>query len=357
MKQIRETFNDDPEFHVTYAQMNVLKGDEAAATESLVRALELKPDHMPAMDALAKIGWLAKIYENPRDATSLVYVKSESVREYLEEYVWNQTERTPDYFLEQLGYHASEKRFDVAFAAAERACHGATGTVLERAVAGKIAALRDLSRTAEAIAASHAFLKEHEGSAAVWVELSGCHARAGDSKAADEAVERALKVDPGEPMALALKFWPADRENLAEVLAVLPKLQAWSDAHPTVAGAWRSLARAKLLTGADDEAFALFQKAVALAPDNDDLRSEWWSDLAKLERFEEIIADTKTLGDMTTRSWQLRWNEAEAYRGLKRMMEARGCFMQLNADETLAIDVRKRAKRAANELMAAPAAS
>ena len=53
------------------AQMSLMKGDEAGATEALVRALELKPDHMPAMDALAKLGWLAKIYENPRDAASL----------------------------------------------------------------------------------------------------------------------------------------------------------------------------------------------------------------------------------------------------------------------------------------------
>ena len=356
LKQVRETFADDPDFQVTYAQMSLMKGDEAGATEALVRALELKPDHMPAMDALAKLGWLAKIYENPRDAASLVYVKGESVREYLEEYVWNQGERTADYFVEQMGYHASEKRFDVALAAAERGIEGALGRTRERATSGKIAALRDLGRTDDAIAAAKAFLDENEGSAAVWIELSGCYARAGNSEGAEQAVDRALAVDPGDPMALALKFWPADRENLMEVKEALPKLQAWTEAHPEVAGTWRSLARAKLATGAEEEALALFEKAVGLAPENDDLRSELWAELAKLNRYQEVIDDTKKLADMTTRSWQLRWNEAEAYRGLKRLMEARGCFMQINSDETLAIDIRKRAKRAAGDLAAPPSA-
>jgi tetratricopeptide (TPR) repeat protein len=350
LRQIRETFADDPEFHVTVAQMSVMKGDEATATESLVKALELKPDHMPAMDALAKLGWLAKIYENPRDAGSLVYVKAESLKEYLEEHVWNQGERTPEYFLEQMGYHASEQRFEVALAAADRATSGAAGTTLERATSGKVSALRELGRTDEAIAFAEAFLAANEGSAAVWVELSGCQARAGNTEAADQSVERALQVDPGDPMALALKFWPADRENLMDVKEALPKLESWAEAHPTVAGTWRSLARAKLVTGQEEEALAMFRKAVELAPDHDDLRSEWWAELAKLERYHDVVEDSKTLADMTKRSWQLRWNEAEAYRGLKRLMEARGCFMQLNADESLAIDIRKRAKRAATEL-------
>jgi tetratricopeptide (TPR) repeat protein len=156
-------------------------------------------------------------------------------------------------------------------------------------------------------------------------------------------------------MALALKFWPAERENLMELKDSVPKLEAWCSTHPEVAGAWRSLARAKLTTGAVDDALALFDKAVALAPEDDDLRSEWWAELAKLERYDAVIADSTKVSDMAKRSWQLRWNEAEAYRGLSRGMEARACFMQLNADESLAIDIRKRAKRAAAELGAAPA--
>ncbi|MBM4360034.1 MAG: tetratricopeptide repeat protein [Deltaproteobacteria bacterium] len=350
LKQIRDTFADDPDFHVTYAQMHVMKGDEAAATESLVKALELKPDHMPAMDALAKLGVLAKIYENPRDATSLVYVKSESLREYLEEQVWSQGDRHPEYFLEQMGYHASEQRHEVALAAADRALVGASGAQAERAAAGKVAALRELGRNDDAIAAAKAFLAEHEASASVWIELSGCHARAENTSDADAAVERALTIDPGDSMALALQFWPADRTNLVEVKEAIPNLEDWCEKHPSVAGAWRSLARAKLTTGAEEEALGLFDKAVVLAPNDDDLRSEYWSELAKLERYQAVIDDSRKLADMAKRSWQLRWNEAEAYRGLARVMEARACFMQLNADDSLAIDVRKRAKRAAMEL-------
>lgn len=354
MKVIRDTFADDPDFHVSHAQMLVMKGDESAATEALVKALELKPDHMPAMDALAKLGVLAKIYENPRDATSLVYVKRESVREYLEEQVWSQAERTADYFLEQLGYHASERRFDVALAAADRALASGDAAAAERAMAGKITALRELDRSDDAIAAGKAFLETTPSAASVWVELSGAYAKAGQTAASDEAIERALAIDPGDAMALALKFWPADRENLMELKETLPKLEAWCSVHGAVAGAWRSLARAKLATGATDEALALFDKAVTLAPGDDDLRSEWWAELAKLERYDAVIADSQKISDMAKRSWQLRWNEAEAYRGLSRVMEARACFMQLNADDSLAIDIRKRAKRAATELAAGP---
>jgi len=188
------------------------------------------------------------------------------------------------------------------------------------------------------------------------VELAGAHAKAGQALESDAAVERALEAEPGDAMALALKFWPADRENLMELKDTVPKLEEWCASHPEVAGAWRSLARAKLATGAVDDALALFDKAVALAPNDDDLRSEWWAELAKLERYDAVIEDSTKLADMTKRSWQLRWNEAEGYRGLSRVMEARACFMQLNADEALAIDIRKRAKRAASELGAGGAA-
>ena len=46
----------------------------------------------------------------------------------------------------------------------------------------------------------------------------------------------------------------------------------------------------------------------------------------------------------------LRWNEAEAYSGLGKQMEARACFTALNFDESLHVDIRRRAKRAANGL-------
>ncbi len=349
LKQIKPTFKDDADFHVTYAQMLVMQGDQDTATEELLAALELKPDHMPAMDALAKLGLLAKIYENPRDATSLVYVKSDAVQQYLEESVWNQGDRSAEYFLEQMGYHASERRQDVALAAAERAAAKASGATADKAVVGKIAALRELGRNAEAIAAAKAYLDKDPKSAPAWVELATCYLRDNNQAGADKAADAALEVDPGDQMALALRLWPADRDNLQDVKEALPKIEKWAETHAGVAGAWRSVARAKLVMGAEDDALAIFRKAVDLAPADDDLRSEYWAELARLEKFQDIVDDSKKVGDMAKRDWKLRWNEAEAYRGLKRAMEARGCFMQINADETLALDIRKRAKRAAQE--------
>ncbi len=351
LKQIKQTFKDDAEFHVTYAQMLVMKGDIETATEELVAALELKPDHMPAMDALAKLGILAKIYENPRDAASLVYVKAEALLEYLEEQVWSQGERDAAYFLEQMGYHASERRWHVALAAADRALKaGASGVAQDKAVCGKAGALRELGKNHDATAAVKAHLAAHPKSTAAWNELAMCHLRAENQAEAGKAADEALACDPGDAMALALKFWPDDRDNLKDVQAALPKLEEWAAAHAGAAGTWRSVARAKLVTGQEQEAMELFHKAVALSPDDDDLRSEWWAELAKLGHHQQIIDDTQKVSNMKTRSWQLRWNEAEAYSGLGKKMEARACFMQINADEALALDIRKRAKRAASEL-------
>src|SRR5690606_25016155 len=167
---------------------------------------------------------------------------------------------------------------------------------------------------------------------------------------ATAAIEAALGCDPGDQEALCERFWPEDRGDLMKVQEAIPALAKWVEDHGDSAGAIRSLARAKLVVGADDEALALFEKAVGLAPQDDDLRSEWWAELARRTRYAEIIADAEKLGEMGGRDWRLRWNEAEAYNGLKRSMEARGCFMQINADESLHVDIRKRAKRAAMEL-------
>ena len=49
---------------------------------------------------------------------------------------------------------------------------------------------------------------------------------------------------------------------------------------------------------------------------------------------------------MGKRDWKLRWNEAEAYAGLGKKVEARAAFSAINFDETLHVDMRKRAKRA-----------
>ncbi|MEZ4442564.1 MAG: tetratricopeptide repeat protein [Polyangiaceae bacterium] len=349
LRQIKDTFEGEPDYHVTVAQIHVARGDEEAAIEQLVQALEHKPDHRPAMDALAKLGVLATVYEDPKDAASLVYVRADSVLPYLEE-VWGSAERSADYYAEQVGYHASEGRWDVALAAAERGAAKAEGELALVIGAGKVHALRELDRVDEAVEAAQALVAAHDASAAAHLELSKSLAKKGDDEGARAALDAALERDPGDQEALVYKLWPKDPDDLQAVQGATEGIAKWAEEHPEVAGAWRSLARAKLVTGDTEQALSLFEKAVALAPDDDDLRSEWWGELARLTNYDAIIADAEKMGDMTKRDWKLRWNEAEAYRGKKRLMEARGVYMQINTDESLHVDIRKRAKRAAMEM-------
>ena len=57
---------------------------------------------------------------------------------------------------------------------------------------------------------------------------------------------------------------------------------------------------------------------------------------------------------MQKRDWKLRWNEAEAYTGLGKRVEARAAFSAINFDESLHVDIRKRAKRAVKSIDEAP---
>jgi tetratricopeptide (TPR) repeat protein len=347
-KAIRETYDDDPDYHLGVAQIHVAEGRTDEAIEELVIALERKPDHRPSMDALAKLGVLAAIYEDPRDAASLTYVRSDAVLDYLKER-WGAEERDADYYLQQLTYHERERRYEVALAAAEAAI-AAAKEPLETAELGRVANLRALGRLDDAVAAAEAYAAKASESAGAQVELARCLAKAGKTELADAAKQKALELEPGHQEALVLAFWPDDQEDIRQVQEAVPGLQKFADDHPDVAGAWRSLARAKLVTGPFEEALALFEKAVGMTPDDDDLRGEWWGELARDTRYEEILADAAKLGDMKARHWTLRWNEAEAYRGLEKLMEARACYMAINVDETLHLDIRKRAKRAVQEL-------
>jgi hypothetical protein len=57
---------------------------------------------------------------------------------------------------------------------------------------------------------------------------------------------------------------------------------------------------------------------------------------------------------MGSRDWALRWQEAEAYAGLGKRMEARAAFSAINHDDKLHVDIRKRAKRAVKSMDEAP---
>ena len=51
---------------------------------------------------------------------------------------------------------------------------------------------------------------------------------------------------------------------------------------------------------------------MGLTPNDDDLRAEYWGELGKLRRFDEVLADAAKVEEMGKRDWKLRWNEAEA---------------------------------------------
>ncbi|XXY48464.1 tetratricopeptide repeat protein [Sorangium sp. So ce269] len=354
---IRKTFQGDADYHVAVGQVHLAMQKKDAAIDEMVLALEAKPDCQPALDAMVQLGVLVPIYENPRDAASLVYVRSDSVLEYLTGQ-WDAAPRDSAFYLEQLAYHERELRHGVALAAAERAVAaagaGEGGERAERAQLARIAALRSLGRVDEALAAAQAFVKEAPSSSGAWVELAKCLSQAGRGEEAPAAIESALERDPGDLAALSLRFWPSDPADMQKVNDAIPALAAFAAAHPESAGARRSLARAELVAGRIDDALAGFAAAVALAPEDDDLRAEYWSELGKQQRYPEIIADAAKLSDLAKRDWKLRWNEAEAYAALGKNIEARAAFSAINFDESLHVDVRRRAKRAVKTMDETP---
>jgi tetratricopeptide (TPR) repeat protein len=344
-KAVRATFDDDPDYHVTLAQVFLAQGNQDEATNELVLALESKPDHQGALDALTKLGVLARIYENPRDANSLIFVRADAVVDYLEG-EWDKETRTLEFYLEQLAYHEREQRFGAAKSAAERAIKAAGEAGSERAEIARISALRALGKADEAHTAAQEFATRSPNSSGAQVELSqGLKAR-GDEVGALAAIDKALALDPGDLLALQIKFWPDNKNDIEAVHAAVTPLGAFVEKNPTSPGALRSIARAYLVIGRVDDGLDTLKKAVSLKPEDDDLRGEWWTELGRRQRFEEILKDADALGDMKKRDWRLRWNEAEAYKGVGKKVEARACFSAINFDESLHVDIRRRAKRA-----------
>jgi tetratricopeptide (TPR) repeat protein len=294
-----------------------------AATDEFVNALEAKPDHQGALDSLTQLGVLCKIYENPKDAASLIYVRADSVEPYLMG-EWDKVEApTVAFYLEQIAYHERERRYGVVIEAASRAIKLAGGEITqesERAELAKINALRSLERLDEALAAAQSYVERAPKSAGAHVELARTLGQKGDTDAANAEVAKALEIDPGDLAALMLKFWPEDPNDIKKIGDMMPELEKFAS-ETDAPGAWRTLARAYLAVNRVDEALDLFKKCVDLRPADDDLRSEWWSELAKQQRYTDIIKDSETLGDMKARDWRLRWNEAEAYSGLGKQME------------------------------------
>ena len=348
-KKVRDTFAGDPDFHTTVAHVHQQLKDNDAAIGEFVLALEAKGDHQPALDGLEKLGVLVAIYENPHDAASLLYVRADSVKEYLTS-VWAAEPRDVAYYLEQLNYHERDNRHEIALAAAEHAIKAAGEAGNERAETARIVALRALGRKDEALAAAESYVASHPASAPGLVELARSLGEVGRIDEGRAAVDKALAIDPGDQIALLARFWPKKTDDIIEVTQCLPGLQAFVEAHASSAGAWRSLARALLVVGRTDEALTMLGKAVDLAPTDEDLRAELWTELRKQLRYQDIVDLAEKLGDMKDRDWKLRWNEAEAYLGLGKQMEARTLFTAINADDRLHVDIRKKAKRAVRQM-------
>jgi tetratricopeptide (TPR) repeat protein len=341
---VRATYEGDVDYHLALGQSLLTLSERDAATDEFALALEAQPDSSAALQALASLGVLVAVYENPRDATSLVYLRKDALAETLEA-IWAEAPRDREYFLLQAEYHAAEGRHDIALAAAERAVGLEGAEASERAEIARAAALRMLGRLDEARARLDAFLATRADAVRALVERARLHSAAGRKADADRDVAAVLARDGGDLEALALRY-PLERTLSEESAARLAELRAWADEHASDAGAWLWLGLMQSKAGAIDDALDTLKKAVALAPGDDDVRATYWIELGRAGRWDAVIADSLTL-DMKTRSWKVRWNEAEAYAALGKKAEARAVYGEINADERLPIDLRKRAKRAA----------
>lgn len=350
MEAIRATFTGDADFHVAIGQLELATGDAQKAADEMGLALEANPSCKPAMDMLVKLGVLVSVYENPRDASSLVYLLKDRIKDAMVE-EWDKEKRDAAFYLEQLAYHESERRWDVALEAADRAiAAGGDAKLAERARMGRIAALRATGKLDDARKEIASELGKSPAPA--WAHVENAQLLFADGKKDEGRTEldRALETDPSDMTALLLRFWPPNPKDIAELQSCVPGLADFAKAHPNAAGAWRSLAQAKNGVGASDEACELYAKAVGLAPEDDDLRAEYWATLSHLKRFDDVLKDAGGVKDLAKRDWKLRWNEAEAYRGAGKQVEARGAFSALNLDESLHVEVRRRAKRAVQSM-------
>ncbi|MBN2194419.1 MAG: tetratricopeptide repeat protein [Polyangiaceae bacterium] len=332
-----------PDYHVTFGQACLAAERRDDALEQFVLALEAQPDFRPAMDALVALGVLVRIYEDPRDAGSLVYVRQDSLISYLESQ-WDETPLSVDEYLLRAADHENEGRFAAMLAAAERALRAAPENPTSQLTS--VRALRLLGELGRATETARGFIEQSPTSAALEAELAKCLLATNDQAGAEAAIDRALAVDPGELTALGMRFPSAPDTDLEQIQQTLPALEQYVAEHEQSAGAWRALARARSRANAEDASLEAYLEALELAPQDDDLRGEYWTALVRWGRFDAVLEQAGKQEGLPRRDWKLRWAEAEALLGRSRGMEARAAFMSINADATLHIAVRARAKRA-----------
>lgn len=353
LESVQETFAGDEDFHLTHGHVLLALERREDAADAFSRALEANPGGRTALEALVKLGVLVKLYEDARDAESLTYVRANAIVPALEE-AWAASERTATFFLDQAAYHAMEGRPDAALAASERGLARGPGPVEEEKLAmARVAALRQVGRSEDAIAAARAFRASSPKSVWACTELARTLPAATSAAALEEAralVDEALALDPGDAMALSLRFLPPSLDDLAALGAALPALRAFAAEHAAVAGAQRVLGRAEIAAGRVDDGLAHLHRAVALAEADDEIRAELWAELARQRQYQAIVDDAAKLADLAKHDWKLRWGEAEAWAGLGKGLEARSAFGAINHDESLPVDLRKHAKKAAESI-------
>ncbi len=142
LDSVRATFTGEVDYHVAVGQILFALGKVDRATDEFVLALEANPECKPAMDALVKLGVLVAVYEDARDAASLVYVRADGLSSVLTD-AWNAAPRDARFFVEQMDYHLAEGRAEIALAAADRAI--LAGGAAELVTRARVARLCDPS--------------------------------------------------------------------------------------------------------------------------------------------------------------------------------------------------------------------
>jgi tetratricopeptide (TPR) repeat protein len=346
--EISEVWSGSAEYHVAFANTLIAAGNKDGAIEQFVQALEAESDCRMAMEGLVTLGLLVKIYEDPLDPKSLTFVRRDSLLAYLTG-EWEKASPSLDFLLRVGTYHESESRYEVALAAAERALATAPGN--EAALLLKASSLRRLNKTAQAVELLQSHVATSPNAASALAQLAQLAFEAKDAAKGHEWAGKALAVDAGHLTALQLEFFESiDPPSLEQAAASVEAIEAYAATHAQAAGAQRMLGRILLQINSEERAVAALEAATKLAPSDDDVLAEYLNALLRYGRFQAVLGVVGSLADLSKRDWRLRWSEADAYLGLGKKMEARAAFTGINADDSLHVSVRARAKRAVENM-------
>lgn len=347
-ESIADVWSGVADYHVAYANTLLAAGNREGAIGQFVEALEADPECRAALDGLVTLGLLVKVYEDPLDPKSLTFVRRDALLQYLVN-DWDANPRGFEFLLRAAAYHESERRYDVALAASERALTLIPDS--EPGVLSKSSALRNLGQTADARAALAAYVDAHPTAVSCLAQLAAIDLENENPSGASVWLEKALQLDPGHLTALQLEFFGnLEPITLEKAASALPKVQAYVATHATQSGAQRLLGRLLLQMNSEDGALVALHTATNLSPDDDDVRSEYLNALLRYGRFETVVQVVGAVENLARRDWRLRWSEADAYLGMGKKMEARAAFTAINADPSLHVSVRARAKRAVESM-------